>query len=78
MGIQLNCLHMSIVSYQKRNYRWLYFHNAVKIILETLFINWERQCVKEELLDALCRSVCGITKCNVIEMTICFHTANGV
>ena len=21
---------------------------------------------------------CGITKCDVIEMTICFHTVNGV
>ena len=33
---------------------------------------------KRELLDALRRTVCGITKCNVIEMTICFHTVNGV
>ena len=33
---------------------------------------------KRELLDALRQSVCGITKCNVIKMTICFHTVNGV
>ena len=57
---------------------WPYFHNTVKIITETLCMNWERQCTKRELLDELRRSVCGITKCNVIEMTTCFHKANGV
>ena len=69
---------MSIVSYLKRTYEWPYFHIAVKIILETLCINWERKCGKRELLDALRQSVCSITKCNVIEMTICFHAVNGV
>ena len=52
--------------------------NVVKIILETLCINWERQYANRELLDALRRTVCGITKCNVIEMTICLHTVNDV
>ena len=33
---------------------------------------------KSELLDELRRSVRGITKCNVIEIVICFHTVNGV
>ena len=56
----------------------LYFHNAVKIILQTLCISWEKQCANREWLDGLRGSVCGITKCNVIEMTICFLTANGV
>ena len=58
------------------NYRWPYFHNAVKSMLETVCTNWERQCAKRKLLDALRRCVCGITKCNVIE--ICFPTVNGV
>ena len=53
-------------------------YNAVKIIFETFCINWERQCAKRELLDALRRTVYGITKYNVTEMTICFHTVNGV
>ena len=55
-----------------------YFHNAVKIISETLCIHWERQCAERELLDALRHTVCDITRCNVIEMTICVHTVNGV
>ena len=55
-----------------------YFHNAVKIISETLCINWERQCAKRKLLYPLRRSVCGTATCNVIEMTICLHTVNGV
>ena len=69
---------MSIVSYLKGNYRWPYFHNAIKIISETLCVNWERQFAKSEVLDVLRRSVCDITKCNVIEITICFNTVNSV
>ena len=46
--------------------------------METLRINWERQCAERELLDALRRTLCGIPKCNVIEMKISFHTVNGV
>ena len=34
--------------------------------------------MEKEFLDVLQRSVCGITKCNLIEMTICFHTVNGI
>ena len=34
--------------------------NHLKIILETLSINWERQCTTTELLHLLRRTVCGI------------------
>ena len=78
MDKTLIALYMSIVSYLKRNYRWPYFHNAVKIISETLCINWERQCAKRELSDALRWSVCGITKCNGIGRTTCFYAVNGL
>ena len=43
-----------------------------KMISETLCINWERQCGNGELLQVRQRSV------NVIEMTICVYTINGV
>ena len=33
---------------------------------------------ERELLHSLRLTVCGITKCKVIEMTICFHTVDGV
>ena len=36
----------------------------------------EKKWAKRELLHSLRRTVCGITKCNVIEMTICFHTVD--
>ena len=65
---------MSIVSYQQRNYRWPNFHNAVRIISEILCISW----AEKELLDALRQSVCDITMCNVIEMTIYVQTVNDV
>ena len=31
-----------------------------------------------QALEVLQRSVCGIAKCNVIEMTTCFLTVDGV
>ena len=61
-----------------RNYRWPYFHNPAKIILETLCINWERQCDNGELLQVRQRSVGNIEKRNEILMTICVQTINGV
>ena len=62
----------------KQNYTWSYFHNAPKIISETLCIKWERQCADGELLQVQQHSVCNIKKHNVIEMTLCVHTLNGV
>ena len=62
---------MSIVKLLTKKLLMPYFHNSVK---ETLCINWKRQCAKRELLDALGRTLGGITKCNVI----CFHTNNGL
>ena len=47
-------------------------------ISKTVCINWERQCAERELLDAVRRAVYSIPKCNVIEMTVRFHTVNGV
>ena len=52
------------------------FHNAVKIISETLSKNWERQCANGEQVWQ--HSVCDIKKSNVIEMTICVYAINGV
>ena len=37
----VNCLYRSIPCCSQRNYRWPYFHNAVKIISETLCKIWK-------------------------------------
>ena len=49
----------------------------MQLTLETLYMNWESQCAKRELPDALRRTRCGFTKCKVIEMAISFHTVSG-
>ena len=54
------------------------FHNAAKIISETLCMNWERQCANGGLLQMRQRSVGNIEKRNVIDMTICVQIINGV
>ena len=41
-------------------------------------MNWESQWAKRELLHSLQQTVCGITECNVIDMTICSHTVGGM
>ena len=58
--------------------RWPYFHNPVKITSETLCRNWKRQCANGESLQVRQRSICDIKKSNVIEITICVHTINGI
>ena len=71
-----NCLYRSIASFSQGNYRWPYFHNAVKIISETLCENWERQSANGELFRR--RNVLSATlKCNITEMAICLHTVKG-
>ena len=77
-GLKVNCLYRSFAICSQGNYRWPYFNNAAKINLEILYINWERQCANGELLQVRQRSVGNIEKRNVIKMTICVQTVNGV
>ena len=57
------------------------FHKLYHVV----FGNQSRNCIniisieiKRELLQVRQRSVCNIKNCNVIEMTICVDTINGV
>ena len=69
---------MSIVSYQKRNYRSPYFHKTVEIISENSLYKLRKAMYKKETFR--CASIVRLWhyKANVIEMTICVHTVNGV
>ena len=67
----------SISTCSQGNYRWPYFHNAVKITSQTYCKSWES--ANGELLQVpQRRSVCDIKKRNLVEMTISVHTINGV
>ena len=58
---------------------------STSYIIDVVFGNQSRNCINiisteinRELLQVRQRSVCNIKNCNVIEMTICVCTINGV